>query len=68
MELQKITPEAYEKTKKAELEARERRNFTICQMRASDPDYWTVERLAGHWNMSKQSISYICLKGGVEKG
>lgn len=60
MELQKITPEAYKKAKDAELEARERRDYTIRLMREGDPDYWTTERLAQHWGVSKQTVSYIC--------
>jgi hypothetical protein len=58
----KITPEAFKKFDDEYKEARQRRNFTIRQMRESDPDYWTFERLAGHWGMSKQAVQYICSK------
>jgi hypothetical protein len=60
MPITKITPEAFKKIDDEYKEARQRRNETIRQMRESDNDYWTFERLAGHWGMSKQAVQYIC--------
>jgi len=57
-----ITPEAYQKAKDAEAVAHVLRDQSIANMRASDPKYWTLERLADHWHLTKQSISVILEK------
>lgn len=59
MNTKNITPEGYEEIKSKEEEARQARDQKIREMRASDPDYWTFERLAKHWKTKKQNIDYI---------
>jgi hypothetical protein len=63
-----FTPEAFKKIDDEYKEARQRRNFTIRQMRENDPEYWTFERLAGHWGMSKQAVQYIYAQDNEKKG
>jgi hypothetical protein len=63
MDKLKITPEAYRKIFEAYKEARKVRDETIRQMRNSDSEYWTFERLATHWHMTKQNVEIICKKG-----
>ena len=57
-----ITPDRYDKIKSHEEAARLARNTEIRKMRASDPKYWTYERLGKHWNLSKMNIKLICEK------
>ena len=62
MSTRNITPENYNRVKSQEEEARRARNAEIRRMRASDPKYWTYERLGKHWNLSKQNIQFILEK------
>jgi hypothetical protein len=68
MPITKITPEAFKKIEEEYKEARQRRTETIRQMRESDQDYWTFERLAGHWKISKQAVQYIYAQDNEKKG
>ena len=59
MNTKTITPEIWEDfSEKMEL-ARQARDDKIRDMRKKDPAYWTYERLAKEWKMSKQNIDYI---------
>lgn len=66
MSTKNITPETYKDISQKELEARQARDEKIRQQRAGDPDYWTLERLAKHWGISKQMVDYI-VKGDPRK-
>ena len=68
MNTKNITPESYETITKKQEEAREARGEQIYQMRESDPEYWTFERLAKHWKTSKQNVQWIYEKVKKEKG
>ena len=59
MPIKKITPELYKEVAEEEEAARRARNEDIKQLRAADPVYWTMERLAKKWNISKQAVQYI---------
>ena len=61
-DMMSITPDRYDRIKSQEEEARRARNAEIRRMRASDPKYWTYERLGKHWKLTKMAISLICEK------
>lgn len=67
MSTKNITPESYEDITSKQDEARKARGEQIYQMRESDPDYWTFERLAKHWKTTKQNIAWIYEKVKKEK-
>ena len=57
--METITPEKYVALEGQLEKARMSRDEKIRQMRKSDPDYWTYERLGAHWKMSRQNIKII---------
>ncbi len=61
-----ITPEEFNKAKAERDENRRLRDQSIVNMRRSDPKYWTMQRLAKYWEMTKQNVSVILKREGVD--
>jgi len=61
-----ITPDRARKVIQAADIARGQRDKSIAAMRKGNPKYWTYERLAKHWHLTKPRIQKILEKEGVE--
>lgn len=59
MNTKTMTPEIWDEFDKKMDEVRQARDNKIRELRKQDPVYWTYERLAKEWNMSKQNVDYI---------